>query len=336
MTFAEEYTAYINEHMDLGDRETLKSVSYLQEAEKQKVLTSLTAKLYDKIVDKVDDIDFGTIPQSRGDITKIENYDQMRECLDLIRDIVRQYGQSTRPLDVIYDAINNMTVLKQQFQMAYNLNIELPIVIYNTIALSIVSGISYMITGCIEYVKTPDGTFEVTLDKIAYRNSEKNLLYKNLGDFNKCCATGEMKRVIDECNHKNVKRLTGAEVGMIVFSISTLIALMKNIIPFLQNLVYFFFHARQTISDYFAVQADLLQMNAANVIYRDTVGKDKEKIAAKQMKIADRFRKVSNFFSVQYRKGEYNGSKNAKEDNSYRYTNDDLNKNDDDSQDPLF
>ena len=335
MTFAEEYTAYINEHMDLGDRETLKSVSYLQEAEKQKVLTSLTAKLYDKIVDKVDDIDFGTIPQSRGDITKIENYNQMIECLDLIRDIVRQYGQSTRPLDVIYDAINNMTVLKQQFQMAYNLNIELPIVIYNTIALSIVSGISYMITGCIEYVKTPDGTFEVTLDKIAYRNSEKNLLYRNLGDFNKCCATGEMKRVIDECNHKNVKRLTGAEVGMIVFSVSTLVALMKNIIPFLQNLVYFFFHARQTISDYFAVQADLLQMNAANVIYRDTVGKDKEKIAAKQMKIADRFRKVSNFFAVKYKKAEYDGSRNAKEDNNYRYKNDELNDNND-SQDPLF
>ena len=334
MTFAEEYTAYINEHMDLGDRETLKSVSYLQEAEKQKVLTSLTAKLYDKIVDKGDDIDFGTIPQSRGDITKIENYDQMRECLDLIRDIVRQYGQSTRPLDVIYDAIDNMTVLKQQFQMAYNLNIELPIVIYNTIALSIVSGISYMITGCIEYVKTPDGTFEVTLDKIAYRNSEKNLLYRNLGDFNKCCATGEMKRVIDECNHKNVKRLTGAEVGMIVFSISTLVALMKNIIPFLQNLVYFFFHARQSISDYFAVQADLLQMNAANVVYRDTVGKDKEKIAAKQMKIADRFRKVSNFFAVKYKKSEHDAGRDTKEDNSYRYTAGDLNG--DDSQDPLF
>ena len=333
MTFAEEYTAYINEHMDLGDRETLKSVSYLQEAEKQKVLTSLTAKLYDKIVDKVDDIDFGTIPQSRGDITKIENYDQMRECLDLIRDIVRQYGQSTRPLDAIYDAINNMTVLKQQFQMAYNLNIELPIIIYNTIALSIVSGISYMITGCIEYVKTPDGTFEVTLDKIAYRNSEKNLLYRNLGDFNKCCSTGEMKRVIDECNHKNVKRLTGAEVGLFVFSVSTLLALMKNIIPFLQNLVYFFFHARQSISDYFAVQADLLQMNAANVIYRDTVGKDKEKIAAKQIKIADRFRKVSNFFAVKYKKAERDGSRNSQDDNNYRYTTGDLNN---DDQDPLF
>ena len=40
------------------------------------------------IVAKVSDIDFGTIPRSRGDITKIENYSQLMECIDILRGVI--------------------------------------------------------------------------------------------------------------------------------------------------------------------------------------------------------------------------------------------------------
>ena len=39
---------------------------------------------YDKIVAKVDKIDFGTIPRSRGDITKIEDAKNCKGCLNRI------------------------------------------------------------------------------------------------------------------------------------------------------------------------------------------------------------------------------------------------------------
>ena len=84
MAYEMEYESIINEFVDLSDRETLKYVASLDEAGQDQLLTSLTGKLYDKIVEKVDDIDYGTIPNSRGDITQIENFDSMVECLHII------------------------------------------------------------------------------------------------------------------------------------------------------------------------------------------------------------------------------------------------------------
>ena len=59
------------QHLDIGDNTTRKAVMYMNEADQASVLASLTAKLYDKIVTKVDDIDYGDIPNSKGDINRI-------------------------------------------------------------------------------------------------------------------------------------------------------------------------------------------------------------------------------------------------------------------------
>ena len=55
------------EHLDLTDDLTRKAVIVMNEAEQTSVLTALTSKLYDNIVSKVDDIDFGEIPMTKGD-----------------------------------------------------------------------------------------------------------------------------------------------------------------------------------------------------------------------------------------------------------------------------
>ena len=58
-------------------------------------------KFLPKIVEKVDDIDFGTIPRSRGDITKIENYTSLMECIDILRNIIVEYKENTLPIDTV-------------------------------------------------------------------------------------------------------------------------------------------------------------------------------------------------------------------------------------------
>ena len=321
MIFADEFDAIMREHMDISDTETRRSLIGLDEADKSKMLVSLTSKLYDKIVEKVDDINYGTIPASRGDITKIENYESMMECIDIIYSILKQYNQNTEPVDTIITAINNVKSRKDLFVRAYMMNVELPIVFYNNITLSIVSSISFLIAVCIEFIKNPgDDSFTVSLDKVAYTKTSKNLILDNLRKFNVSCAKGELDRSLNECLKVNTKNLSG---GLVVLSAIALIGLAKVIIPILQELTYFFYSTPQTISDYFAVQADLLQMNTANIVYRDMDEDKKKKVISKQTKIADRFRKISNFFNIEYKKAEKK-SKESREAHKKKYKTTDI------------
>lgn len=445
MQFLDEYNKIIREYFDLKDRDTRKTIISLEEsAEQNQLLAALTSKLYDKIVEKVDDIDFGTLPRSRGDITKIENYSNLMECIDIMRGIVVEYKEDTYPVDVVSSAVENVKSRKGTFTKAYALNVEMPIVLYNTVVLAIVASVSFLISGCIEYVKDPGAeTFTIALDRVGYNKTAHNLLFENLANFNEACKKGDIDVAIEDVMRNN-RRIgesadeaidfggtpvvfvsntdteevpaavtsptddaPGAEIATvevedepekieieysddeeepacdeppcevppcdvpecepdapgcipaygtvcageedaavgpfhpdvpadafehdainddaeevhedkvdkinahrdlpkipgISLASKALIAIAKVIVPALQNLVYYFYQTKQDVSDYFAIQAELVQMNAYKVQYNTDIDAAKRKdIYTKQTKIADRLKKMSNKLSITYGK----------------------------------
>lgn len=312
----------IKEHFDLNDTETLYAV--VQEGnERTQILSSLTSKLYDQIVNKVDDIDFGTIPKSKGDITKIQNYDQLLESLNIMRDIVKQYGQDSDQVDTVISAINNIKERKTLFSNCFLTNAGLGIIIYNTICLAIVSSVSFLIATTIEFIKNPsDDSFSISFDKVAYNKTSSNLLFSNLRKFNKACITGEIDKSLTEILDMNKKGLNESAIGTILIgtaAVALVLSLASLTIPMLQELVYFFFNAKQTVSDYFSIQADLIQMNASNLAYKDIDPTKKQDIIRKQMKIADNFRKFANKLDINYKKFEKE-TKNDIQSDKKKYT----------------
>lgn len=333
-----EFNALIREHMNLSDKDTRRTIIGLDEADQNQLLAALTSKLYDKIVEKVDDIDFGTIPRSRGDITKIENYSSLMECIDILRSIIIEYKEKTYPIDVVSSAVENVKQRTKTFMKAYTLNVEMPIVLYNTIVLTIVSSISFLISGCIEYIKDPGSeTYTIALDKVGYNRTAQNLLFENLATFNEACKKGDIdialtevirnnrrlsesgdacsdtstdgdtdegrEPVNDSCGNKT--KVMKEDLNPISFAARALIGICKLIIPMIQNLVYYFYHSKQNISDYFAIQSELIQMNAYKVQYSTTMADEQRKsVYSKQMQIADRMRKISNAFSVDYNRSK--------------------------------
>ena len=155
-------------YFDTSDTMTRNILLAVNEVDQGTVMTSLSNKLYKHIVDKVDDIDFGTIPDSKGDITKIDNYDNLVDCINIITEILQQYHQPTDTVEIISIALQNMIDRRDLFERAYKLNVEMPIIIYNTIALAIVSSVSFLISACIEFIKLPnDQGFEIAVDRTA-------------------------------------------------------------------------------------------------------------------------------------------------------------------------
>lgn len=294
----------MNEYVNLDDRRSLEIVTTVNEADQEQLLDSLVDKLYNSIVSKVADIDFGNIPATRGDITKLQNYDELVDCANVIKDIVTHYKQNPESIQVVLDAIENIKSRVSVFERIFALDLDFGITIYNTMVLSCVSAVSFLITSSIEYIKRPDASFDIAMDKVGYAKSKDSLLTKNLKSFNNSCRNGDLDRSLDYIIESSRKNFVGT------LSVTTaIIILIVSIIPFIRELIYFFYLFRQNTADYFEVQADLLLANAANIEKLDDehseMDKDtRQKISDKQKKIAERFRKISNFFNVKLKKAE--------------------------------
>ena len=205
----------IKENFDLSDRATRKYLVSLDEDDRSAVTTALASALYDKIVANVDKIDFGSIPKSMGDITKVDGFDKTIECIDIIKKLVTEYKESTETVDTVSNAIENVKSRKALFMKAFATKSNLPINFYNLIVLAIEHSVSFLISVCIEYIKNNDTkTIDMAIDKAAYNNAQDNLLFEQLKGFNEACGSGELDSTFTEIlKVKPVKEDSEIHVG---------------------------------------------------------------------------------------------------------------------------
>lgn len=319
-----DYDTIMKEYFDITDTKTRKTLLAVNEADQNKVLTSLTSRLYDHLVTKVDDIDFGDIPNTKGDITKLKNYSDLNDCVDIMTNLLMEFKQDTTPITVIDKAINNIIARKELFEKGFRYKVELPMVLYSTMVLSVISATSFLISTCVEFIKTPNNdTFEMVIDKVALAKSKDNLLFVNLKKFNAACDKKQIDNCLDVVIKNSTKNLLGSNVTLVVGGIA-LAGLLLNIIPIMRELIFFFYNTRTRMSDYFDVQSDLLKMNAYNLECNETIEQEKrQKIVAKQYKISDRFKKIANFLAIKNKDAENKATKEILGDNK-KYKTDEL------------
>lgn len=318
----DQYNALVKEHFDITDRETRKILVTINEADQNQVMGNLAAKLYDAIVNKVTDIDFGQIPASRGDITKIPNYLDMVSCLTTIRDMMVESKQSTGSADIIFLAIENMKKYQKIWEKGYVLENEMVIVFYNTIALSIVSAISLLTSATIEFVKNPQSDIiDIELAKVANHKTKDNLLFKNLDKFNKACRKGDIEKIFNDVLRAQRQLKEGTiikeSISAILFTGAMVLGLLSTVIPILHQLTNALYCLRQNVAEYLAGEADVIRLNAEKVQYnRAKTPEQKKKIIARQHKIADHFKKWANKLMIKANKADVEAQKQIKKDRS--------------------
>lgn len=317
-----EYKEAVETFFDMKDNETRHILLSINEDDQNRALTALTSKLYEMIVDKVEDIDFGDIPKTQGNFTKLPSYNKICQCVEIMQNIITQYRQKVDTILVVKKAIENLVSMKDIFERAFRYKAEMPIMVYNTIALSIVSAMSLLISTCIEFVKKPGtDSFEVSFDSVSYVKSRDHLLFENLEKFNSGVESGSIEKALDTLTRNKMKNFTGVEIGMWVTGVAG-IAVILNIVPILRELIYFFYYSRTRVADYFEVQADLLQLNAQNIELNGKNGNDKAKVVERQLKIVDLFRKISNFIAIDSKTAEVKSVKDINNTNKKFKTSD--------------
>lgn len=334
-----EFKQIVSEYMDITDYKTNTRLYNLDEAEQNTVLLSLTNKLYQMIVAKIDDIEKGDIPKSRGDITRLPKYNQLKECAKTLTSIFEQYKEDTAPIKVIENAIDNLEDNSDVFVQSYMAKVDFGIMIYESVTLAVIGSLSYMIACCIEYVKDPknDG-LTIVMDKTGVAKVKEHLLYENLVKFNEACRTNDIENAIRPLIKNRTQNLFGVGGLVLVKGILIAIPVIIALIPLVKDLVYYFFAARQRVSVYFDIQADLLEMNANELKDNPniTTDADRKSVIRKQLQVARTFRQIADKLAVEAKTAENKADKEIKKDNK-KYRIDDVETNPADASDgPLF
>lgn len=336
-----QYMQLVSEYYDLSDYKTKKDILFCNEAKKMANVEHIVGKLYEHIKANYTGIDFGTIPKSRGVITKVENFQQIVDCLNVIRDLIVEYNEDPKLVTTLYTVIDNVQKRERTFAKAFALNIELPIMLYNMAVMSVIAGTSLLITSSIEYIKNGHDSFSMSFDKVSYNKSQNHVLYQYAEQFNNECRNGNIDKLCNECIKNNMTQVR--ESGDIVLQempfnplmiplvVTAIIGSLKIFFFILRKGIYWFLHMRMNISDWFAIQAEFLRINAENLKYRDDdKGDDHRKaVYQRQLKWIESFKKLSNFFALKDSKAQKDAQKDDDDYSKKRKKEEDESGNDD-------
>lgn len=199
-----DYMQIVSEAYDLSDPYIKKKVIFCNEAKRQENIENIVGRLYTHIKNDVTGIDFGTIPRSKGIITKIDNYNGLIDCINSIHDLVKNYNQPTKSVDELTTAINNIKNRERVFTKAFTLNIEFPIMLYNMTVTAIVSATSLLMSSSVEFIKNGHDSFTTSLDKVGYIKSKDHLMIEYVSQFNRNCANGTIDKLVNSCIKNNI------------------------------------------------------------------------------------------------------------------------------------
>ena len=300
----------VREYFDVTDNNTRKIMVSVDEEDQNVILHTLTDKLYDIIVDKSHTIDYGPIPDTKGDFEALPTYEKLVEAIGVTKGIAEQYKQDLTPFENIDEAITNLISRKEMFKKCYMSNVQFGIITYQTIAMAIVASTSLMIAGTVDFIKNPEsGTFQASIDRVGYNKAKNSILFDNLRRFNLICKDKSFDRSMEHVIREQGHNFLGSAVAMSTmgkFAVGALVAvILFNILPILRECTYFFYYTRTRISDWFNLQADLLEISANNIRSGniETQG-DRKTVIKRQEAIRDRFRQIADVFMVESKKAE--------------------------------
>lgn len=329
--------AIFNEALDMKDDQTFLLMTSLNEAEQNNAVIILASKLYKMITNKLEDMDFREIELSKGDVTRMKQYKQTRECIDVLANIAKESGSGEEEVRTIDLALSNVEKLRPVFTMGFKNNIDFIKYFYDTIVLGIISDIGFMTTVCVEFIKNPNSTVSLEITNLQTYKSKFYLVHKDLEKFNKAVAKGEIEKTLKALvvnKAKGVKMETTdidvysegiADTALTVGKIAVLlpvagvtgllVSIIGCLLPILRDLAYLFYSFRVHISDWFKLQSELLEANSIRLkSLKSEDGRDYKEIAKSQAKWAERMASISDMLAVKYVPAEKNVQKQIEKD----------------------
>lgn len=278
----------------------------LNEAEQAVINDRMVGNIYQSALKKRD-INFDTIPISKGDIKKFDGYDNMIATIEMLRQLSKKFGIKIAELDIVETAIGNIRAYRKTFEDAFTFNNDFLTLYYNSLVYACVEAVSLILSSYVEYVKTVN-TLEFKLKK--GKGMYGNVCIGNLRKFNNTVKSGEFAKFANSILSKNKQQFLGTGIAT-----TTALGLALSIVPILRQLIYYFYESRMSIGQYLEQQAEFLRINQEQMNTDGISPAERDKIVKKQKETADRLDRLAEKIKVNSKISNKNSESKLKQDN---------------------
>lgn len=311
--------------MEASTSEDKQFMRNMKKEDINQINATLVQKLYESVL-KHNKCDFGDIPKSKGDISKVTGIDTCTESLEILKQLHEKHGVPTNDIDTITTSISIMTRYKRQFESGFKLNNDYLIILYNTIVMAIMDGTSMLIADYTNYMVTPD---TVEYSGVAGRNKKHGAVsIESLKRFNSLDASGSLDSTINAILTGSTKSSAGTRgkekvtesaaallSGISVVTITVLLSI-KAVITLLRELIFYFYHLRVSLAEYLDAQAAFLEMNRLVIENSNRPASQKKEIIKKQEKVILKLRRISDKLKIKSEDTTVLAKKDLEKENS--------------------
>lgn len=266
----------------------------------------LIQKLYTDIISK-SNIDFGSIPDSRGNLVKYKEYPLMQQSMDRINVLFKGIqSDELKLMNEVHDMIINC---KKDFEMGFTYDIELIKITYNVSVLTLYELINICILSYTKQMRKNAGIrFELGKmkkdDNIVLKNAKSLLNSYKSGQWGKIMMQVKKDRSIVQSKATEAGGIASAfgaaSFGELVKSAVafagshiplTIIAALVGVFILVRGLIYFFYSGSAKVKDYVDTQKEFVN---ATITAEKNEGVD-EKVINKRSKLLEKLDHITRF-----------------------------------------
>lgn len=248
-------------------------VFQLEESVLLSISDKVATKLYQLAAKKYEDIDFGGLENSKGNIDNWKEYETLKNTLDLLN---TKANGSNKDINLAREALENVYIYRIPFEGAYKENIGSIKMIYTLMVRAIVEYSTYLVTST---MNIENGKLEYTPNK-GRKNRYIESIETSIRRFNDMCKEGELDKMYSSLS-KNKSNIIMATIGFVGVALA--------MVFIIRLLIAAFWSIRASISKFLEVQILLIEAHENEIS-----GEDAEKIKAKQKAVKEKLQKLKN------------------------------------------
>lgn len=272
-------------------------------------------------------IDMGTIPNSKGDITRLDFYKSTAETIECLNNLLE--GVKCDELKTTNDLHDIIVSLRSDFDFGYKFDIKFITMTYELLVLSLLEMINVCIVYYTNYLKDVKNIEFKTVKpdkkslKIVKYTNDFIQSYRN-GDWTKMMTNfrknpkGFLGEIVSQMTGIDKDKLSLSGVwgangaGKVIVSAAAIVAVVALFFS-IRGLIYVFYRSATKINDYVKTQSEFLKFNIG-------LGNDSAAALAKQQKGLDKLESISNFIETKIIKNDKRASKELEESDKKNFT----------------
>lgn len=293
----------------------------LDEDSKNKRINTLSINLINNIHKKINNEYFSYIEASKGDITKLKDYDDLEKCIDFLYKTINYNKKNTKfyiknCINLIKESLNILKNNKRNFKNSFiNKTTLTSKYLYSTIVACIIEGTASIVSNYIIFERDNFDNLVININ-----NDEKdisnNIFFGNMKKFIDLYTNNKLTELFNFEN-KGLNETAFIVTGIGIVSLITFLLLIRAV-------VYSIYYFRIKISEKLYELRELLILNNSTLVNN----KEKEKVIEKQKKWIDNLKKIADKIDVEHTVSQYKANNDINDENSNISNNSNNNNND--------